>query len=82
MHLQHRFHSVESWRALQHLSLSLLPLRHLVPAVPGQLHGLLHEHVLHPVCRVAACSAWRDLVRCWLPERRVCERNRMHPVLL
>ena len=71
MHLQHRFHPVESWYRLQHVSPGLLPLRHLVLALPCELYDVHDKHDLHPVRRIAACAAWRDLVCGWLPERRV-----------
>ena len=81
MHVQHRLHPVEPGRALQHVFVCILPLRDVVSAVPGQLHDLLHEHHLHPVRRVPPRAARRHLVRCGLPERRLCQRHCMRHLL-
>ena len=75
VHVQHGIHPIESRRALQHVSSGLLPLWHLVPAVPGQLHDVLHEHDLHAMRWVPPRAARRQLVRCGLPERRVRQRH-------
>ena len=81
MHLQHGFHPVESWCRLQHVSSGLLPLRHVVLALPCELHDLLHEHDLQPVRRIPPRATRRHLVRNGLPERRVCQWDRLRRVL-
>ena len=77
VHVQHGLHPIQPWRALQYVFVCILPLRHLLLALPGELHDVLHEYDLHPVRRIAPRAARRDLVRNGLPERRVRQRDRL-----